>query len=51
MSLSFMRFKMNWVYVALSRVRTFEGLFICENKDDTKKCHVDKKLLEDKERD
>ena len=20
----------NWVYVALSRVRTFEGLFICE---------------------
>ena len=27
----------NWVYVALSRVRTFEGLFICEKLDEMKK--------------
>ena len=40
----------NWVYVALSRVRTFEGLFICEKIDESKKFHVDPKLLEEEDR-
>ena len=38
------------VYVTLSRVRTFDGLFICEKLDETKKNHVDPKLLEEEER-
>ena len=37
----------NWVYVALSRVRTFEGLFICEKVDETKRFDVDPKLLQE----
>ena len=40
---------LNWVYVALSRVRTFEGLFICEKLDETKRFHVNPKLLEEEE--
>ena len=36
-----------WVYVVLSRVRTFEGLFIYEKLDETKR---DPKLLEEEER-
>ena len=39
----------NWVYVALSRV-TFEGLFICEKLDETKRFHVDHKLFEEEVR-
>ena len=35
----------NWVHFALSRVRTFEGLFICEKIDKSKKFNVDPKLL------
>ena len=50
MPLNFMRFKMNWVYVVLSRLRTFEGLFICEKIDKSKKFHVDPKLLEEEDR-
>ena len=34
----------NWVYDALSRVRTFEGLFICGKIDETKMFHVYPKL-------
>ena len=40
----------NWVYVALSRVRTFEGLFICEKIDESQKFHVDPKILEEEDR-
>ena len=40
----------NWVYVVLSRVRMFEGLFICERIDESKKFHVDPKLLEEEDR-
>ena len=40
----------NWVYVALSTVRNFEGLFICEQLDEIKRFHVDPKLLEGEER-
>ena len=40
----------NWMYVALSRVKTFEGLFICIKLDDTKRFHVDPTLLEEEER-
>ena len=40
----------NWVRFALSRVRTFEGLFICEKIDESKKFHVDPKLLEEEDR-
>ena len=35
----------NWIYVVLSRVRKFEGLFICEKLDETKRLDVDPKLL------
>ena len=38
------------MYDALSRARTFEGLFICENIDESKKFHVDPKLLEEEDR-
>ena len=37
----------NWVYVALSRVWTLKGLFICKKMDDTKDFEVDPKLLEE----
>ena len=40
----------NWVYVDFSRVKTFEGLFICEKLDETKRFHVDHKLFEEEER-
>ena len=40
----------NWVYVVLSRVRTFEVLFICENIDETKMFHVDSIFLESEDR-
>ena len=40
----------NRMYVALSRVRTFEGLFICEKIDESKKFHVDPKLLEEEDK-
>ena len=40
----------NWVYVALSRVRTFEGVFICEKIDESKKFHVDPRLLEEEDK-
>ena len=40
----------NWVYVALSRIRTFEGLFICDKLYETKRFHADPKLLEEGER-
>ena len=39
------RFK-NWVYIVLSRVRTLDGLFLCEKMDDTKNFDVDPTLLE-----
>ena len=40
----------NWVYVVLSRVRTLDGLFLCEKLDDTKNFDVDPKLLEEEDR-
>ena len=41
----------NWVYVALSIVRTFEEVFIYEKIDETTKFHAYTKLLEEEDRD
>ena len=40
----------NWVYVALSRVRTLDVLFICKKLDENKTFEVDQKLLQEEER-
>ena len=40
----------NWIYVVLSRLRTLNGLFLCEKLDDTKSFDVDPKLLEEEKR-
>ena len=40
----------NWVYVALSRVRTLNDLFICEKLDENRAFYVDPNLLEEEER-
>ena len=40
----------NWIYVVLSRVRTLQGLFICEKLKYTESFAVDPKLLQEEER-
>ena len=40
----------NWVYVVLSRVRSFKGLFICEKLNEEKTFVVDPRLLQEEER-
>ena len=40
----------NWIYVVLSRVRTLQGLFICEKLKYIESFAVDPKLLQEEER-
>ena len=40
---------LNWIYVVLSRVRTLEGLYICEKLKYTQSYQVNKKLLKEEE--
>ena len=40
----------NWIYVVLSRVRSLQGLFLCEKLDDSKSFDVDPKLLQEEQR-
>ena len=39
----------NWIYVVLSRVRTSEGLFICEKLRDAINFAVDPRLIQEEE--
>ena len=40
----------NWIYIALSRVRTLSGFFICEKSNENKKFDVEPNLLEEEKR-
>ena len=40
----------NWVYVVLSRVKTRQGLFLCEKLDLTKPFAVNPKIIEEEDR-
>ena len=40
----------NWIYVVLSRVRTLDGLYLCEKLDETKLFECDEDLLREEKR-
>ena len=40
----------NWIYVVLSRVRTLDGLYLCEKLDETQLFECDEDLLREEKR-